>query len=147
VAKQGSVSDREEAAADRQPLPPELPEGLAGDATEEAPGPSLIADIEALIADGRTYIDAELGYQKSRAGFAANRLKYVAIYGAAAFAFLHLALIALTVGLVFALSRITGPWIATGIVVLLLSAGAVIFGFRLRGKLADIRAAFEETGS
>ena len=106
-----------------------------------------MGDIEALLSDGRTYIDAELSYQKSRAGFAANRLKFVAIYGAAVFAFLHLALIALTVGLVFALSPIIGPWIATGVVVVLLLAGALIFGLRLRGKLTDIRAAFEKPNS
>lgn len=101
-------------------------------------------DIDALVADGKTYLEAELTYQKSRAGFAANRLKWTAIYGAAAFGLLHLALIALTVGAVIALTPMTGPWIATAIVVALLLAGALAFLQRLRSKLTDIRSVFED---
>ena len=123
-------------------LPPEDPEPEA--ATLENDSPSLMADVDALIADGKTYLEAELAYQKSRAGFAANRLKWTAVYGAAAFGLLHLALIALTVGAVIALSPLTGPWLATGIVVVLLLAGALVFVLKLRGKLGDIRAVFED---
>jgi len=128
-------------------LPPDLPDHL-DDETAAAPHsgasePSLTADIEALIADGRTYLEAEVAYQKSRAGFAANRLKWTAIYGAAAFGLLHLALIALTVGAVIALTPVTGPWIATAIVAAVLLAGAAVFVLRLRSKIADIRGAFE----
>ncbi len=103
-----------------------------------------MADVDALIADGKTYLEAELTFQKTRAGFTADRLKWVAFYGAGAFALLHLALIALTVGLVIALTPLTGPWIATGIVVALLLAGTLVFVLRLRGKLADISSVFED---
>ena len=140
-------TNRKDAARAEPPPPFDWPAESADDKAAASPEPSLIGDIQSLISDGRTYLDAELGYQKSRAGFAANRLKFVAIYGAAVFAFLHLALIALTVGLVFALSPIIGPWFATGMVVMLLLAGALIFGLRLRGKLTDIRAAFETPNS
>jgi hypothetical protein len=103
-----------------------------------------MADVDALIADGKTYFEAEIAYQKSRAGFAANRLKWTALYGAAAFGLLHLALIALTVGAVIALAPLVGPWIATAIVVLLLLVGALVFALRLRKKFDDIRSVFED---
>lgn len=124
--------------------PPDLIDAAESepDAEEEAT-PSLMADLDALIADGKTYFEAELTYQKSRAGFAANRLKWTAIYGAAAFGFLHLAGIALTVGAVIALTPLTGPWLATLLVVGLLIAGAAFFALRLRRKLNDVRDVFE----
>jgi uncharacterized integral membrane protein len=120
---------------------PDAPPVEAPDVPNE---PSLKSDIDALISDGKTYLEAELTYQKSRAGFAANRLKWTAIYGAAAFGLLHLALIALTVGAVIALAPLTGPWMATAIVVALLLAGALVFVLRLRSKVGDIRGAFED---
>lgn len=134
------------AAAGGSPaLPHDLPDP-AEPADASAPaGPSLVADVEALLADGKTYLEAELTYQKSRAGFTANRLKWTAIYGAAAFGLLHLALIALTVGAVIALTPETGPWMATAIVVAALFLGALIFVLRLRSKLGDIRGVFEDS--
>lgn len=127
------------------PLPTDLPDALGAAPASAAGEPSLMADVEELIADGKTYFEAELTFQKSRAGFTANRLKSAAIYGAGAFALLHLALIALTVGLVIALTPLTGPWIATAIVVVVLLAGALLFVLRLRSKLADISSLFEDT--
>ena len=101
-------------------------------------------DIDALIADGKTYLEAEFTYQKTRAGFAANRLKWTAIYGAAAFGLLHLALIALTVGVVIALVPLVGPWTATALVVATLLLGALVFVLKLRAKIGDIRDVFED---
>lgn len=110
---------------------------------QSAEDPSLLADIDALIADGKTYLQAEVAFQKSRAGFAANRVKSSLFYGAAAFALLHLALIALTVGVVIALAPLTGPWLATAIVTAVLVALAVFFVMKLRGRIDEIRTAFE----
>ncbi len=125
---------------------PVLPGAFPGDfdpePTEARGEPSLKADLDALVADGKTYLEAELAYQKTRAGFAANRLKWTAVYGAAAFGLLHLALIALTVGVVIALTPLVGPWLATLIVVVLLLLGAMVLVLRLRGKMTDIRAVF-----
>lgn len=123
-------------------LPGDIPGEFVPEPVEARGEPSLMADIDALVADGKTYLEAELTYQKSRAGFAANRLKWTAVYGAAAFGMLHLALIALTVGVVISLVPLVGPWLATGIVVALLLLGALVFVLRLRGKLADMRAVF-----
>lgn len=125
-------------------LPPDLPDHFGPEPDTARGENSLMEDVDALIADGKTYLEAEVAYQKSRAGFAANRLKWTAIYGAAAFGLIHLALIALTVGAVIALTPLTGPWIATGIVVVLLLLGALMFVLRLRRKLGDIRAVFED---
>lgn len=116
-------------------------EGEAG-----PPPPSLIDDVLALFDDGKTYAQAELAYQKSRAGFAANRVKYVVAYGAAAFGVFHLALIALTVGVVIALMPLVGPWAATAIVTLSLIVLGVVLLNMLKGKLGDIRSAFAENG-
>ena len=126
-------------------LPTELPEDLTPHADAARGESSLMAEVEALLADGKTYLEAELTFQKTRASFTADRFKWVAVYGAGALALLHLALIALTVGLVIALTPLTGPWIATAIVVVLLLAGALLFVLRLRGKLTDIRSVFEES--
>lgn len=125
-------------------LPPDLPDQHDPDTpTMNDDPPSLLAGMDALFSDTKTYIEAELTYQKSRAGFAANRLKWTVLYGAAAFGLLHLALIALTVGVVIALTPLTGPWIATGIVVTVLIVAAGLFLSRLRSKFNDIRDVFE----
>ncbi len=131
------------AARSASALPSDLPEDYAAEPEAAREGPSLMADIDALIGDTKTYLEAEVTYQKSRAGFTANRLKWTAVYGAAAFGLLHLALIAATVGVVIALVPLVGPWLATGIVVAVLLAGATMFVLRLRSKLSDIRDVFE----
>lgn len=126
----------------------DLPPGLPGDLPtanqpEARPGdPSLVADLEALFTDGKTYLEAELAYQKSRAGFAGSRLKLAAIYGAAALGLLHLASIALVVGLVIALTPLVGPWLATAIVVAALGVVVVVLLVRLRSEIDELRSAF-----
>lgn len=144
----GGASGARSAGERGAPLPPDLPDDyetapVVDDEAEDAREGSLVADIDALFADGKTYLEAEVAYQKSRAGYAANGLKWTAIYGAAAFGLLHLALIGLTVGLVIALVPLVGPWLATAIVVAVLLAGALVLVLKLRAKIADIRAAFE----
>ncbi|WP_165961099.1 phage holin family protein [Qipengyuania sediminis] len=103
---------------------------------------SLKDDVTALIADGKTYLQAEIAFQKSRAGYSAGQLKSATIYGAGALALIHLALVALTVGLVFALATLVGPWLATGIVVLVLLAGAGLFALAIRKRVAAVQSLF-----
>lgn len=79
---------------------------------------SLADDIEALIEDARIYVDAELSYQKTRAGFVADRLKKTIAFGAVAAFLAVLALIGLTVGLIIALTPLITAWGATAVVVL-----------------------------
>ena len=109
-------------------------------------GPSLTDDILALVEDGKTYAEAEVAFQKSRAGFAANRIAGAIAFGLGAFGVFHLALIAATVGIVIALVPLVGPWIATAIVTIsLLVAGFVLLRL-LKGRIDDIRSAFEDDG-
>jgi hypothetical protein len=87
---------------------------------------SLRDDVEALIDDGKTYLETELVYQKTRAAFVADRAKGAVIYGALAAAFGLLALVGLTVGLIFALTPLLTAWGASALVVGLLIVAALI---------------------
>ena len=116
-------------------------EESAGDGSAQ---PSLADDLLALFEDGKTYAEAELAYQKSRAGYTANRLKGALALGLGAFGVLHLALIALTVGVVIALAPLVGPWIATAIVTIALIIAGIIMLMMLKSRIDDIRNAFSD---
>ena len=107
-------------------------------------GPSLADDLFALYEDGKTYAQAEVAFQKSRASYTANKATGALVFGLGAFAFLHLALIALVVGAVIALVPVMGPWLATGLVTLLLLVGGAVLLFMLKSKIDDIRQAFTD---
>lgn len=113
------------------------------DAIEEAAEDrSLIDDVEVLIEDGKTYLEAELNFQKTRALFVADRAKGLALYGLLGLIFAWMALIGLTVGLIFALTPALGGWGATGVVV---AAWLVIAALALRaaaGRWRDLSASF-----
>lgn len=96
------------------------------DADSERELRSLRDDVEALIEDGKTYLETELVYQKTRAAFVADRAKGAVIYGALAAAFGVLALIGLTVGLIIALAPLLTAWGASAFVVGLLVIAAWI---------------------
>ena len=87
---------------------------------------SLRDDVEALIEDGKTYLETELVYQKTRAAFVADRAKGAVVYGAMAAAFGVLALIGLTVGLIIALTPLLTAWGASALVVGLLLIAAFL---------------------
>lgn len=106
---------------------PDIQEAPAEDApADHEPERSLREDLEALIEDGRTYLEAELAYQKTRAAFVADRAKVTIVYGAVAALLGFLALIGLTVGLIIALSPLLTAWGASGLVVALLVIGALL---------------------
>lgn len=111
---------------------------------EAAKPPSLFDELGALIADGKTYAEAEIAFQKSRAAYVGDSAKGAVALGIGALAFIHLALIALAVGLVIALAPLIGAWGATGLVVGLLLAGAVVLGLRAKARVDAISAAFRE---
>ena len=87
---------------------------------------SLRDDVEALIEDGKTYLESELVYQRTRAAFVADRAKGAVIFGALAAAFGILALIGLTVGLIIALAPLLTAWGASALVVSLLAIAALL---------------------
>lgn len=96
------------------------------DPDEDAEARSLLEDVEALVDDGKTYLEAELTYQKTRAAFVADRAKAAFVFTMVAAALGFLALIGLTVGMIIALA----PWLtafgASVLVVALLALGAVL---------------------
>jgi len=111
---------------------------------DAAAGSSLTDDIAALIEDGRTYAESEIAYQKSRAAFTADRAKGAAGYALLAIGLLHLALVAITIGVLFALIPLVGAWGATGIVTIVL-VGTATFLLRLvKGRFDEIASAFGE---
>lgn len=110
---------------------------------EAAENRSLIDDVEVLIEDGRTYLEAELNFQKTRALFIGDRAKDVALYALMGLMFAWMALIGLTIGLIFALTPSLGGWGATGVVV---AIWLVIAGVALRaaaGHWKRLAASFD----
>lgn len=113
---------------------------------ETGGGPSLADDALALFEDAKTYAEAEVAFQKTRASYTVGRLKGAIAFGLGAFGVLHLALIALTVGVVLALAPIVGPWAATAIVTAALVIVGLVLIFALKGRIDDIRSAFSDNG-
>lgn len=92
----------------------------SGGADETAPSPrvdpSLMDEASALIDNARTYAEAELGFQKTRAALAGRYVGVAAGIGILALILLHIAFLALAVGLVLAFEPLVGIWGAIGIV-------------------------------
>lgn len=107
--------------------------------------PSLSDDISGLIDDGKTYVEAELAFQKSRLSFALGKGRKAAFLGLLALGFLHLALIALVVGAVIALSPLLTPIGATLAVTIVLLTGAIIFVLIAKRRISEAAAAFDES--
>ena len=87
---------------------------------------SLVDDLRELASDGRTLLEAELAFQKSRAALAGTTAKGIAGWLALALALAFFALMAVTVGALLVLSALIGPLGATVVVVLVLVIGAVL---------------------
>lgn len=105
---------------------------------------SLVDDVSALFSDGKTYARAELAFQKSRASYVADRSKGATVYAVGALIALHLALIALTVGLLLGLTEELGPWLATLIMVAVFALVAGVLAMMLKGRVGEIRTAFSD---
>jgi hypothetical protein len=120
-------------------------EQLTGEEPGSDPGPSLADEVFDLVDDGKTYVEAELRYQKTRLAFAVDRSKSGIVFILGALAFIHLALIALVVGLVIALEPLVTIWGALAIVVGLLLAGAIVLALSAKGKFGKVVAAFRES--
>lgn len=124
-----------------------LPNAQEGDeepgADEPRSGFSLTDDLVAFLDDGKTYLEAEKAFQKSRAVYVAHKGKRGIIYGLIAFAMIHTALIGLVVGGVIALAPILTIWGAMALVSGVLIVAGVIFG---RKALAHFKDAGESFG-
>lgn len=108
---------------------------------------SLADDVSALIDDGKTYIEAEVAFQKTRLSFVADRSKSGVVFILAALAFLHLALIGLVVGSIISLIPLVGPFPATLIIVGVLLIGMAIFLLMAKGKFSSLANAFKDDAS
>ena len=102
-----------------------------GDLESEAR--SLLDDVQALIDDGKTYLEAELGFQRTRAAFVADRAKSTVVFGAIAALLGLLALVGLTVGSIIALTPLLTAWGASALVVAVL-LGAAALAARTAGR-------------
>ena len=106
--------------------------------------PSLGDDLSALVDDGKAYVEAELQFQKSRAAFAGGEAKAGAVFAFAMLAFLHLALMGLVIGLIFALAPMLGGFVATAIVVGTLLLFTALFGWLAVSRFKKIGRAFDD---
>ncbi|NVE93733.1 phage holin family protein [Altererythrobacter lutimaris] len=122
----------------------EFEEALRGDEESPERKPGLSDEVLALIADGRTYAEAEFAFQKSRLSYSAQQGKSAAISVLAALAFLHLALIALVVGAVIALTPYLTALGATAAVVGVLLLATLIVLLKARRRARNIADAFSE---
>ena len=94
--------------------------------------------------DGRTLLEAEFAYQKSRAAVAGAGAKGIAGWTALALALVFFALMALVVGVLLGLAELIGIWPATVVTVLAVLAAAGLCGLaaarrwnRMSALLAD----------
>lgn len=105
---------------------------------------SLSEDIVALIDDGKTYVEAEFAFQKTRLAFAAERGKSGMLFGICAFAVLHLALVALVVGAIFALTPLITALGATALVVGILLVAGLILAAKAKNRFTRLVEAYEK---
>ena len=104
---------------------------------------SLVDDVKHLVADGRTLLEAELAYQKSRAVVAGAGVKGMAGWGALALALVFFALMAGVIGLLIALGALIGMLAATAVMVVLLLVLAGLAGLALTKRWNRMTAALE----
>jgi predicted RND superfamily exporter protein len=110
---------------------------------------SLREDIAILIEDARTYAEAEVRFQKTRAALAGKTTGRALVLLVLALVLLHIALIALAVGAVIALAPLVTVWGAIAIVVGVMLAGvaALVLAARKDGALLAALFAGESGGS
>ena len=125
------------------PVPPDAPPPDAADfGDRDGDEPTLTSDIRDLVDDALAAADAELAFQKTRAAYALNSVLGVAVLGGLAAAFALLSLLALTVGLVLALTPILTAFGATAAVIVGYLAIAAVLALialaRWRGMVAEV---------
>ncbi|MCK0128455.1 phage holin family protein [Erythrobacter sp. F6033] len=103
---------------------------------------SLTEEIAALIDDGRTYAEAELAFQKTRAGIAGKSIGFAIAYVVVAIITLHIAVLALAVGLVMALEPLVTIWGAIVIVVGMLLLITVMLALSAKGHAGRLGLMF-----
>ncbi len=95
---------------------------------------SLGDDLRWLAEDSKAFAQAEAAYQKARAVYAGDQARGLAIRGGLALALVFFALMALTLGLVLALTPLLTAWGATAVVVVGLLLLALILAASAAAK-------------
>lgn len=121
-------------APDSEPADPALTPEPAAE-TEGTTGFTALRDeVSALVEDARTYAEAEVAFQKTRASLAGKHGARALVMLVLALVLLHIALIALAVGAVIALAPLVTIWGAIAIVVGVLLIGVALL---VRAALVD----------
>lgn len=109
----------------------------------------LREEIALLAEDARTYVEAEVAFQKTRAAVAGKTVGRAAALLVLALVLLHIALIALAVGAVIALAPLVSIWGAIAIVVgiLLVVVAALVLAARKDANLVASLFASVKGGS
>ncbi|MEO0461745.1 MAG: phage holin family protein [Pseudomonadota bacterium] len=136
------LNEASEADSQRDPLGQDAEsEGVGPENATGHPGAqydeSLVEELGALIDDAGVYLTAEVAFQKTRAKLAGKNIGAAVAFVIVALILLHIAIIALAVGLVIALEPLVTIWGAIGIVVglMLLGVGLLIYAAARRGKV------------
>lgn len=103
---------------------------------------SLTEELAALIDDGRTYAQAELAFQKTRAKLAGKSIGLAVAFVVVAIITLHIAVLALAVGLVIALQPLVTIWGAIAIVVGMLVLITGMLGWAAKGQAGRLSMIF-----
>ena len=117
------------------------PPPLIKPSNSDAAKRSLVDDVKHLASDGRTLLEAELAYQKSRAAVAGAAIKGIAGWAALALALVFFALMALVVGLLLGIAELVGIWVATSVTVLLVLLVAGLSGLAASKRWKRMAAA------
>lgn len=131
--------------ANGEPASPSPPVGdeldAAGD-PEAKIDESLVDEVAALLDNARNYAEAELAFQKTRAGLTGANVAATLAFIIVAIILLHIAIIALAVGFVIALEPLVSIWGAIAIVVGALLIGTGVLIWSATGRVRRIAAMF-----
>lgn len=114
---------------------------------DDAADRSLVDDVRQLVEDGRTLVEAELAYQKSRAMVAGQAAKSVAGWSALALSLVFFALMALVLGLILVLTPLIGPLGAMLLVVAGLLILAAFAGWKAMRRWQRATAMLADEGT
>ena len=117
---------------------------LMKNSTSGAAERSLVEDIKHLASDGRTLLEAEFAYQKSRAAVASAGAKGIAGWASLALALVFFALMALVIGVLLGIAEFIGIWAATAVTVVLVLAAAGLAGLAAGRRWKRMSAALSD---
>lgn len=129
---------------DAEATPPADTDDNAG---EDPFDESITEELSALIDDGRTYAEAEIAFQKTRAKFAGKNIGTAIGFVVVAIITLHIAILALAVGMVIALEPLVTIWGAIAIVVGFLLLATAFLAFKAKKRAERLKVMFGSSGS